>query len=364
MSVSRRRLPPLAGLLAGLLFGLLTALPLAAEPIPDRDCLLRLAEEGEDSMTLAEVRERCRSAAAADEAPADVVGDLADDSDAGDTSAQPGDPGQPSMLQARMDSDRRAAGRPFSVTAHRPNYLLLGAWNAEGWDASPYAGEIGGEDYSNDDVEGQFQVSLKMPVAVGLLDDRLDIYAAYTNRSFWQVYNREHSAPFRETNHEPEIWLQLRNDWTVFGLTNAVNTIGWVHQSNGQSGARSRSWDRLAANFVFERAHFAVVFKPWLWLEWEGEDSENPDIDDYMGHGEVRLVYGRKGHVLSAMIRNQLESGFDRGATELSWSFPVFSYSYLRGYVQYFYGYGESLIDYNRKVNRIGIGISVTDWLD
>ena len=361
MSVSRHWLLPLAGLLTGLL----TAAPLAAsEPGPDRDCLLRLAEEGEGSMTLAEVRERCRPGVAADEAPAAAVGERADEGAAKDDSAQPGDPGQPSMLQARMDSDRRAAGRPFSVTAHRPNYLLLGAWNAEGWDASPYAGEIGGEDYSNDDIESQFQVSLKMPVAVGLLDDRLDIYAAYTNRSFWQVYNREHSAPFRETNHEPEVWLQLRNDWTVFGLTNAVNTIGWVHQSNGQGGERSRSWDRLAANFAFERAHFAVVLRPWLWLDWEGEDSDNPDIDEYMGHGEVRLVYGRKGHVLSAMIRNQLESGFDRGAIELSWSFPVFGYSYLRGYVQYFQGYGESLIDYDRKVNRIGIGVSVTDWLD
>jgi phospholipase A1 len=83
-----------------------------------------------------------------------------------------------------------------------------------------------------------------------------------------------------------------------------------------------------------------------------------------MGTGKLRLVYGRKGHVFSAMLRNQLESGFDRGATELSWSFPVFDYPYLRGYVQYFPGYGESLIDYNQKVNRIGVGISVTDWLD
>ena len=63
-------------------------------------------------------------------------------------------------------------------------------------------------------------------------------------------------------------------------------------------------------------------------------------------------------------MRNQLESGFERGAVELGWSFPVLDYPYLKGYVQYFYGYGESLIDYDRRANRLGIGISITDWLD
>lgn len=64
------------------------------------------------------------------------------------------------------------------------------------------------------------------------------------------------------------------------------------------------------------------------------------------------------------MLRNQIESGFDRGALEFGWSFPVFDYPFLKGYFQYFYGYGESLIDYDRKVKRLGIGISITDWLD
>jgi phospholipase A1 len=67
--------------------------------------------------------------------------------------------------------------------------------------------------------------------------------------------------------------------------------------------------------------------------------------------------------VFSAMSRNNLESGFSKGAVELGWSFPLGSYPYLKGYVQYFYGYGESLIDYNERVNRIGVGFALTDWL-
>jgi hypothetical protein len=87
-----------------------------------------------------------------------------------------------------------------------------------------------------------------------------------------------------------------------------------------------RGWDRLFATFVFERTHWALAFKPWIWISPDKDSGDNPDIDDYMGHGELRVVYGRNDHVFSAMARNQLESGFERGALELSWSFPVFDY--------------------------------------
>ena len=264
----------------------------------------------------------------------------------------------------RLALEREAAARPFSILAHKPNYALFAAWNAEGWEPIPEFRNATNPGYENDDIEAQFQISLKLPLAVDLFDGRMDLWAAYTNRSFWQMYNRENSEPFRETNHEPELWLQFRNDWEVFGLTNVVNTVGWVHQSNGRTEPSSRSWNRVYANFIFEKQNFALTFKPWLWISKDRNSSDNPDITDYLGHGEIRAAWAREDHVFSTMIRNQIESGFERGAVELSWSFPVFSYPYLKGYVQYFYGYGESLIDYNNKVNRIGLGLSVTDWLD
>jgi phospholipase A1 len=177
------------------------------------------------------------------------------------------------------------------------------------------------------------------------------------------VYNSENSSPFRETNHEPEGWLQFNPQWELWGFTNTSNIFGIVHQSNGRGGELSRSWNRIYAGFIVERGNLALSFKPWYRIQENAEDDDNPDITDFLGHGEIRAVYKYKEHVFSVMSRNNLESGFENGALELSWSFPLFNYPYVKGYVQYFTGYGESLIDYNKYVNKIGIGLSLTDWL-
>jgi phospholipase A1 len=329
-----------------------TGLPAFAQDTADvsQQCMLELLNSGQDDLTLGEIRAQC--------------------SDAGkkvETVQGKSDPQKDSYTDSarrRMAADREAAAKPFSILAHKPNYVLAAAYNAEGWDSTLYRQSSNQPGYENQDVEAQFQISLKVPLALDLFGDRMDIYGAYTNRSFWQMYNRDYSEPFRETNHEPEAWLQFRNDWQVFGLTNVVNTIGFVHQSNGKAGERSRSWNRAYANLIFGKDNFVLSFKPWLSLTKDKSESDNPDITDFMGHGEFRAAWQRNGHVYSMMLRNQLESGFEKGAVELGWSIPIFNYPYLKAYVQYFYGYGESLIDYDRKVNRIGIGISVTDWID
>jgi phospholipase A1 len=246
--------------------------------------------------------------------------------------------------------------------AHKPNYFLAGAYNSYGYDPTLYREQFDDPSIDFDDTEAQFQISLKIPLWVNV-HDKFDVYAAYTNRSFWQLYNSDISAPFRETNHEPEAWIQFSPDWEIFGFTNAATAFGFVHQSNGRGGVLSRSWNRVYANFVFQRGNFALGFKPWFKLSEDADDDDNPDITDYLGHYELRAGYKWNKHVFSVMSRNNLESGFDRGAVELGWSFPLWNYPYLKGYIQYFGGYGESLIDYNQKSNRIGIGISLTDWL-
>jgi len=306
------------------------------------ECMAGMIGQVSDSTTIGELRAKCV------ERSGDEIAEGVDE--------------QVTAVDIRLGRDKENVLQPFTLMPHKPNYFLAGAYNSDGYNAELFQEQFGDPTLEFDDTEAQFQISIKVPLGVDLFDT-FDIYAAYTNRSFWQVYNSDISSPFRETNHEPEAWVQFTPDWEIFGFRNAANAFGFVHQSNGRGGVLSRSWNRVYANFVFQRGNFALGFKPWIRISEDAEFDDNPDITDYLGHYELRAGYKWNNHLFSVMSRNNLESGFDRGAVELGWSFPLWTYPYMKGYIQYFRGYGESLIDYNQHVNRIGIGISLTDWL-
>jgi phospholipase A1 len=82
-----------------------------------------------------------------------------------------------------------------------------------------------------------------------------------------------------------------------------------------------------------------------------------------MGYGEFRDFYKYRAQVFGLMLRNNFYVSDNLGAIQLDWSFPLFHKERLKGYLQYFNGYGESLIDYNAHTNRIGFGLLLTDWL-
>ena len=93
----------------------------------------------------------------------------------------------------------------------------------------------------------------------------------------------------------------------------------------------------------------------------DSDGDDNPDIEDYLGNFEFTAVYRNYEHEISVMLRNNLDSDDNHGAIQLGWTFPL--QRRFRGYVQYFNGYGESLIDYNADIERIGIGILLSDLL-
>ena len=262
-----------------------------------------------------------------------------------------------SALDQRILIERKTRFQPFVITPHKPNYILPISYNDKPNNA-PINTAVDGE---LDNYEMKFQFSMKFVIAEDLFGEHGSLQFAYTNLSFWQAYNEEVSSPFRETVHEPELFLILPNDWEVFGWKNRLIQLGLVHQSNGRSKPQSRSWNRVYLDFIFQHDNFYLSFKPWYLLSGTGSGSEdNPDIEDYLGHGEIRAAYAHGDHTVSLMFRNNFKSP-NYGATELNWSFPMSRR--VKWFFQYFNGYGESLIDYNARVNRIGIGVAFTDRL-
>lgn len=298
-------------------------------------CMQQEILQGASEITLGEMREQC-------------IKKLSQDDNAANDS----------NLDKRLQFDKLSWNNPFSISMHKPNYILIASQNKKTNEA-PFENQFPSEDIALDETEVKFQISAKYPIAVDLFDGVGNLYAAYTNRSFWQMYN-SNSAPFRETNHEPELFLTLKNDWQLFGFTNSLVSVGIVHQSNGRSATLSRSWNRLFASFIFEKDNLTVGFKPWYRIKEDIANDNNPDIKDYMGVFELTGVYKIEQHTLSAMLRNNLQSN-NRGAIQLDWVFPLSNH--LSGYIQVFDGYGESLIDYNYRQKSIGLGVTLSGWL-
>lgn len=270
------------------------------------------------------------------------------------------------LLKNRMAMEALNRTNRFVLTPHKRNYILPFS-NKDASYTEPYA-TTDSQLQSLDQTEVELQLSIKILIREGLFDDNGHLYLGYTNHSLWQLYNRELSAPFRETNHQPELILSFTNDWEILGFRNVLNEAILNHQSNGQSGLLSRSWNRIMLNSVFEKDQFVVAINPWYRLsepdaEYPGDPrgDDNPDIEKYMGNFELTAAYQRKKDIFSIMVRNNLRSE-NKGAVELGWSFPVSRrMPNVRGYMKYFNGYGQSLIDYDDHSEVVGLGFVLTD---
>lgn len=246
---------------------------------------------------------------------------------------------------------------------YQPTYILPYTY-VENPNQRPTSPRLGETDYDANlrNEEAKYQISFRVPLFSGMLDDGTTLWFGYTQKSFWQVYNTEDSAPFRETNYEPEIFVRQRLGWDLGPGEFTMASIGFNHQSNGQSEPRSRSWNRIKGSIGYAYDRWLFMVNPWYRLPEDESDDDNPDIDEYLGYADYIAVYKwNDDHVLSTRLMNNLRSEDNKTSVELGYSFPMGDT--IKGYIQYYNGYGESLIDYNERIHRIGIGIMLNDWL-
>jgi phospholipase A1 len=187
-------------------------------------------------------------------------------------------------------------------------------------------------------------------------------FLAYSQISYWQAYDKGNSSPFRDTNYNPEVLYRFRETPWRGGHVGA--DAGFEHESNGQRVPRSRSWNLLYFAPWYRTGDWLIYLKARYRIPEEAKETpdsavgdDNPTITDYLGYSDIhilRLFPG--GHQLRFLMRGYL--GTDRGLLVLTYSLPL-SHSGGDAWacVRVSSGYGESLMDYDRSVTRIGAGI-------
>lgn len=258
---------------------------------------------------------------------------------------------------ARADA---ASGVPFPhpLSTYETTYILP-AYYTFAPDNAVYGNTLPDNQNLNS-MEVKFQISFKAALASqGALKD---VYLAYTQNSFWQLYRD--SAFFRETDYQPELLIipEYRRGLGA-GWELGFHAVPYAHQSNGRGGTLERSWDRTFAEAIFERSddargdRWTVRLRPWIVWRDTAYRRYNPDLARYLGYGREAVSYQRGPWEVTLGLQNQVESGFHRGSVEATVSRFIGTNWSL--YVQYFDGFGQSLIEYNHATSALGAGFAL-----
>jgi len=258
----------------------------------------------------------------------------------------------PANTSAQDQSERRLVDKPppLAVSVYEPVYFLVG-------------GDGG--------LNAKFQISLRYQLFDnrGRLASRLpwidDLYLSFSQTSLWDL--NELSKPFRDSSYRPRFFYSNYDLGRVLdGRLRLGVEAGAGHESNGKDGDQSRSFNMLYVRPTLTfgdpdglRAYIAPLIHNYV------SDDENPDLKDYRGYVDWMFGIGSKGGLdFWATLRRGTRSNY--GSAELNLSYPLSKLSGgdLTGWLmlQYFGGYGESLLDYQKKLDaqlRLGISIAL-----
>ena len=239
---------------------------------------------------------------------------------------------------------RQIITQDFNLYPYKKNYLLPVTYNLN-------------EINNREQIETAFQISVEKPISYNFFGLNESISAAYTQKSFWQTAKK--SSPFRESNYEPEVFIQFPYEKSS---TLKAYKISLMHSSNGKNNEDSRSWNRVYLESYFQLSNLFIIPKIWYRIPEKNSNDDNPDIEKYYGNGDLSFLYPYKKHTFELTLRNNLRiNSQNKGSAEINWTFPLPEFLSTKnsyGLINIFSGYADSLIDYDKEINKIGFGIA------
>ncbi|MFM2398233.1 MAG: hypothetical protein RL341_390 [Pseudomonadota bacterium] len=273
-----------------------------------------------------------------------------------------------SFMSRTWELEREDKRGTFEFSSYLSSYFFPLHWS-EGINRTPTSPARGRTvtslpPYKN--LESKLQISFKTKLAQSIGPLGSDLWFGYTQQALWQLWSGNISTPFRSVDYEPELILTGPTPAPLqdlpllsnFGWKFRMLNLGLAHQSNGQTQPFSRSWNRVYAVAGFEKDDFSVLLK--LNRRLPESDDDNPDLTDFIGRAELQGLWRVGKQTLSARVRHNLKSS-SKGSLQLDWQFPLAGEN-LKGHVQLFSGYGETLLDYNFKRNTASLGLTLIDW--
>lgn len=228
-----------------------------------------------------------------------------------------------------------------AFTIYKDNYIITGT--------SFSGGKI--NKYNSD---AKFQISLRHRLYKGKLPYQLYPFLTYTQKSFWDIYRK--SAPFAENNYNPTLGVGrnfIRNNQLV-----GMGMLQFEHESNGRDSIWSRSWNKISFMGLYViNTRFTVQAKFWIPVMVA---DENHNIVRYSGYAQFAGTYTNYDRRLSCSVIMVKRGGWNLNANwQLEVAYKIFRLDNQYVFMQFYDGYGESLIDYNRFSRYLRVGIVI-----
>ena len=238
------------------------------------------------------------------------------------------------------DSIRNEFDNGPYFTLFRDNYFVLGT--ALGEKPTRF----------NSDVK--FQISIAQRLTKSTLPWNTYLFLTYSQKCFWNVF--EESMPMRDLNFNPGIGLGkllIVKDRLIGKMMLLVE-----HESNGRDGEDSRSWNKISLSAsIFVDPQFMVHGKVWIPII---DGQNNKDILKYSGIYQTGIQVTSKNKRFGMAITLVKRQGFNLNFnTIIELNYKLFKKDNQYLFLQYYNGYGENLLDYNKFHSRLRAGIVI-----
>jgi phospholipase A1 len=241
----------------------------------------------------------------------------------------------------KADSVRAEIEKSPYFSLYKDNYFIGGTAMGDG------------EKIKTSNSNIKFQLSLSQRLTRSRLPFDTYLYLQFTQKTIWNVL--EESLPMYDMNFNPGIGLGHLIISNGQYIGNAYVML--EHESNGKDNELSRSWNKISfGGWFLLNKYMDTHVKTWIPII-DGEN--NRDILRYNGLAELSVNYHTPNNRLICTLTSTWRARSFSFNTQWEISYKTVPSVNQYVFIQYYNGYGECLLDYNRHKSMLRIGLVI-----